>query len=339
MAKMSDVAKLAGVSTATVSRVLRNPEAVKPVTKAKVDQAIEQLNYEPNMLARHFRRTETNTILVLVPNIRNTVFAEIVGGIEEEASVHGYRVLLRNTNNQFGSEYGSVEHLKQRQVDGMIMLSPKMEERLMLEISNEFPIVLATAHLASSNIPFVSIDNKKSGWKATEHLIRLGHKRIACISGPLRMPLSELRYEGYRQAMIEHGLGVDERFVREGDFTYESGYEHMTSLLSQAERPTAVFAASDDMAIGAINAASAVEWKVPEDLAVVGFDNIQFASMYNPPLTTIAQPFFDMGKRAMELLLKKLNGEEVTKMEHLLSDELVIRESCGAKQQKKVVPL
>ncbi|REJ10327.1 LacI family DNA-binding transcriptional regulator [Halobacillus trueperi] len=339
MPKMSDVAKLAGVSTATVSRVLRNPDTVTPSTKEKVLEAINQLNYQPNMLARHFRRTETNTILVLVPNISNTVFSEIVGGIEEEAAQNGYRVLLRNTNNQLENEYASIEHLKQRQVDGMIMLSPKLDEETLIEISHQYPIVLATAHLETPTIPFVSIDNVGSSEKATEHLIRLGHRWVAHISGPMYSLISRNRYEGYQNAMKKHGLNPEDKFVREGEFTYESGYEHMLDLLSQKEVPTAVYAASDDMAIGAINAANELGVKVPEDLAVVGFDNIKFASMFNPSLTTIAQPLHGMGQRSMELLLKKLNGEAISQTEHVLPDKLIIRNSCGAKHKEKLLPM
>ncbi|WP_431801258.1 LacI family DNA-binding transcriptional regulator [Halobacillus andaensis] len=306
MTKMSDVAKLAGVSTATVSRVLRNPEAVRTATKQKVLEAIEELKYQPNMLARHFRRSETNTILVVVPNIINTVFAEIVGGIEDEASRNGYRVLLRNSNNQIDSEYGSIEHMKQRQVDGMILLSPKLDEDTLLDINKKYPIVLATAHLDVTKIPVVSIDNVNSSKKATEHLISLGHRRIAHVAGPLHSLISKYRFKGYRQAMKENGIDFDTNLIREGEFTFESGYEQMLQLLDYNFPPSAVFAASDEMAMGVINAAKHRGIKVPDDLAVVGFDNIKFSSIFDPPLTTIAQPKFGMGKRAMELLIKKI---------------------------------
>ncbi|UOQ93303.1 LacI family transcriptional regulator [Halobacillus shinanisalinarum] len=337
MTKMSDVARLANVSTATVSRVLRNPEAVTEPTKHKVLEAIEELNYQPNMLARHFRRTETNTILVVVPNIINTVFAEIVGGIEDEASKKGYRVLLRNSNNQIDSEYGSIEHMKQRQVDGMIMLSPKLDEETLLDISNQYPIVLATAHLDGVKIPVVSIDNINSSKKATEHLISLGHKRIAHLTGPLYSLISKNRCKGYRRAMIENGLEIYSNLILEGDFTYESGYKQMKKLLDLENPPTAVFAASDDMAMGVVNAAKHHGLNVPGDLAVVGFDNIKFSSIFDPPLTTIAQPMFGMGKRAMELLIRKFKGESLSQTEHVLPDKLIIRESCGTKQKESTV--
>ncbi|MCA0970492.1 LacI family transcriptional regulator [Halobacillus litoralis] len=337
MTKMSDVAALAGVSTATVSRVLRNPETVTETTKQKVLEAIEELNYQPNMLARHFRRSQTNTILVVVPNIINTVFAEIVGGIEEEASKNGYRVLLRNSNNQIDREYGSIEHMKQRQVDGMIMLSPRLDEEILQDISEKYPIVLATAHLDETKIPVVSIDNVSSSKKATEHLIRLGHRRIAHITGQLDSMISRYRFKGYREAMKENGIDYDTQLIREGEFTFESGYEQMMNLLDQKFPPTALFAASDEMAMGAINAAKSRGVNVPEDLAVVGFDNIRFSSVFDPPLTTIAQPKFGMGEKAMELLMKKFNGEPVEQTEHILPDELIIRDSCGARLKEKLI--
>ncbi|MGG1575033.1 LacI family DNA-binding transcriptional regulator [Fictibacillus sp. NRS-1165] len=334
MVKMSDVAEKANVSKATVSRVLRNPEAVKKDTRDKVLAIIEQMNYQPNILARHFRRSQTNTILVVVPNIMNTVFSHILGGIEHAAGENGYRVLLANTNKQVEKEYEYLDHLKQRQVDGMILLSARMDKNVLAEVMEQFPVVLTADYLEGVAIPTVTIDNVSSARTATEHLINMGHSRIAHITGPLHLLVSQDRLKGYRQALLQNGLAFDNILIQEGDFSHESGYNQMTKLMALEKPPTAVFSANDEMATGVIKAAKENGLSVPGDLAVVGFDNIKLSAIYDPGITTIAQPTFEMGKKAMELLLEQINGIEMGKRQHVLENELIIRESCGANFQK-----
>lgn len=334
MVKMSDVADKANVSKATVSRVLRNPETVKKATRDKVLAIIEQLNYQPNILARHFRRSETNTILVVIPNIMNTVFSHILGGIEHEAGMHGYRVILANTNRQVEKEYEYLDHLRQRQADGMILLSARMDKGVLSEVMKQYPVVLTADYLEGIPIPTVTIDNVSSGRTATEHLIKLGHSRIAHITGPLHLLVSQDRLKGYRQALLQNDLDVDNILIQEGDFSHESGYNQMTKLLALEHPPTAVFSANDEMATGIIKAAKDHGLSVPEDLAVVGFDNVKLSAIYDPGITTIAQPMFEMGSKAMELLLEQINGDETSKKQYVLQNELVIRESCGANQKK-----
>jgi LacI family repressor for deo operon, udp, cdd, tsx, nupC, and nupG len=331
MVKMSDVAKLANVSTATVSRVLRNPETVKENTRKKVLNVIEQLNYQPNILARHFRRNETNTILVMVPNILNTVFTGIIEGIESEAARNGYRVLLGNTNKSVENEYGLIDLLKQKQTDGMILFSARMDPKTLVNLSEEYPIVLTTAYIDGLKVPTVSIDNISSSRNAVEHLIKLGHTRIAHISGPLEFNGSRDRYKGYQQALLQNDLMIDSMLVQEGDFTLESGYNLMLKFIAMEHPPTAVFTANDEMAMGVVKAAKDHGLKVPEDLAVVGFDNISFSAIFEPALTTIAQPLFKMGQVSMQLLLQQIQGVQVSKMQHILESELIIRDSCGGK--------
>ncbi|MDN4071795.1 LacI family DNA-binding transcriptional regulator [Fictibacillus terranigra] len=334
MVKMSDVAEKANVSKATVSRVLRNPEAVKKDTRDKVLAIIEQMNYQPNILARHFRRSQTNTILVVVPNIMNTVFSHILGGIEHAAGENGYRVLLANTNKQVEREYEYLDHLKQRQVDGMILLSARMDKNVLTEVMKQFPVVLTADYLEGVAIPTVTIDNVSSARTATEHLINMGHSRIAHITGPLHLLVSQDRLKGYRQALLQNGLAFDNILIQEGDFSHESGYNQMTKLMALEKPPTAVFSANDEMATGVIKAAKENGLSVPGDLAVVGFDNIKLSAIYDPGITTIAQPTFEMGKKAMELLLEQINGIEMGKRQHVLENELIIRESCGANFKK-----
>ncbi|MGE6203893.1 LacI family DNA-binding transcriptional regulator [Guptibacillus hwajinpoensis] len=333
MSNMTDVAKLANVSTATVSRVIQNPDAVKEKTRVKVLQAIEELNYQPNVLARYFRRTETKTILVMVPSIENNVFPQMIAGIDLIANQSGYKVLLGNTYQDPDKAYSYLEELKQKQVDGVILLTTRLDNNVITDIADHYPVVLTSDFIAGLNVPTVAIDNISSARNAVEHLLQLGHKRVGMITGPLDIPLSRDRLKGYRQALLENDIGVDGVLIQEGDHKYDSGYNQMNKFLALDNPPTAIFAANDSMAMGAVKAVKAHGLRVPEDIGVVGFDNIQFSNIFEPSLTTVAQPFMEMGQRSMELLLKQINGETFTKNQHVLDTRLIIRDSCGHKKQ------
>ncbi len=333
MSNMTDVAKLANVSTATVSRVIQNPDAVKEKTRVKVLQAIEELNYQPNVLARYFRRTETKTILVMVPSIENNVFPQMIAGIDLIANQSGYKVLLGNTYQDPDKAYSYLEELKQKQVDGVILLTTRLDNNVITDIADHYPVVLTSDFIAGLNVPTVAIDNISSARNAVEHLLQLGHKRVGMITGPLDIPLSRDRLKGYRQALLENDIGVDGVLIQEGDHKYDSGYNQMNKFLALDNPPTAIFAANDSMAMGAVKAVKAHGLRVPEDIGVVGFDNIQFSDIFEPSLTTVAQPFMEMGQRSMELLLKQINGETLTKNQHVLDTRLIIRDSCGHKKQ------
>lgn len=328
MVTISDVAKLANVSTATVSRVLSNSGNVKKETTEKVLEAIQKLNYQPNVLARQLRKLETKTVLVVVPDITNTFFSKILRGIERVAIENDYEVLLGDTGNDVERERGYLDILRQKKADGMILLTARLESHLLEEIAGEFPVVLACEYLEGSTIPTVSIDNISSARKATEYLINLGHRRIGFISGPLNVILSRDRLKGFRQAMAQHNIPIESFLVQEGDFSFESGYNMMMKFLALDQPPTAVFAANDEMAIGAIKAIKSKGLHVPDDISVVGFDDIKFASIYEPALTTISQPMFEIGKKAMELLIKLINKDQLEKNQYILEDQLVIRETC-----------
>nr|WP_232854527.1 LacI family DNA-binding transcriptional regulator [Geobacillus stearothermophilus] len=332
MASIKDVAKRANVSTATVSRVLRNTGNVTEETRQRVLEAIEALNYQPNVLGRYLRRMETETVLVVVPDITNPFFSKVLRGIEAVALKHGYQVLLGDTQNDARLEEQYLNVLPQRQVDGMIFLTARIRKELMEEMARQFPIVLACEYLEGTDIPTVSIDNISSARKATEHLIRLGHCRIAHLSGPMNIILSRDRLRGYQQALAQHELEADAALVQEGDFTYESGYNLTLKLLALEKPPTAIFAANDEMAIGAIKAVRHRGGRVPDDVAVVGFDDIQMASIFEPSLTTIAQPMFEIGQKAMELLLALIEGTSARRRQLVLPDRLVIRDSCGGER-------
>jgi LacI family transcriptional regulator, repressor for deo operon, udp, cdd, tsx, nupC, and nupG len=333
MVRIKDVAKLANVSTATVSRVLRNADNVTEETRKRVLEAIEKLNYQPNVLGRYLRRMETETVLVVVPDITNPFFSKVLRGIESVAIKNGYQVLLGDTQNNVRLEEEYLNLLRQKQVDGTIFLTARISRDLIEEMSRQFPVVLACEYFEGAKIPTVSIDNISSARKATEHLIKLGHRRIAHLSGPMNIILSRDRLRGYQQAMMQYELDIDPVLIQEGDFSYELGYNLTLKLLALKNPPTAIFAANDEMAIGAIKAIRDCSLRVPEDIAVVGFDDIKIASIFEPNLTTISQPMFEIGEKAMNLLLQLIEGNELDKRQFVLEDTLIIRDSCGGKQR------
>lgn len=329
--KMSDVAKLANVSPATVSRVLSQPELVNEETRRKVMEVINRVNYKPHIVARQFRTQETKIILVVVPDITSSFFSKVLRGIEHVAINSGYQVILGDTENDPKRELSYIDLLLQKQADGMVLLTARIDKEKLEDISEQFPVVLACEYMDGLNIPTVSIDNISSARKATEHLISLGHTRIAHITGPMDVILSRDRLKGYRQAMMSYDLEIESAFIQEADFGFASAYDQTLKLLALENPPTAVFVFNDEMAIGSIKAAKDQDLNVPKDFAVVGFDNINIASMFEPALTTIEQPKYEIGKKAMEMLLDIIGGKELPKKKYVLSDELRIRESCGGK--------
>lgn len=328
MVRIADVARMANVSTATVSRVISNAGTVKKETAEKVLEAIKKLNYQPNMLARQLRTSETKTILVVVPDITNTFFSAVLRGIESVAIENGYQVLLGDAQNIVERETSYLTLLGQKKADGLILLTARTDQKILEELSQDYPVVLACEYYEGTQLPTVSIDNVSSARKATEYLISLKHKRIGHISGPLNVVVGRDRCKGFHQAMAKHGLSVDQSLVQEGEFSFESGFNLMMKFLSLEEPPTAIFAGNDEMAMGAVKAAKSKGFRVPDDLSVVGFDDIKFASIFEPALTTIAQPTFDMGQKAMHLLLKIINNEVLEKDQFILSDKLIVRNSC-----------
>ncbi len=329
--KMSDVAKRAKVSPATVSRVLRQPELVSKETKEKVMQVIEEMNYKPHMIASQFRTKETKIILVVVPDITSPFFSEVLRGIEHTAVQNGYQVILGDTENDIEREKEYIDLLYKKQADGALLLTARMDKASLEQLSSQFPVVLACEYVDGLSIPTVSIDNISSARKVTEHLIKLGHTKIAHITGPMNSILSRDRLRGFQQAMMHHDLKVDPSFIQEGDYGIDSGYDQMVKLLSLEDKPEAVFVFNDEMALGAVKAVQDHGLSIPEDMAVVGFDNLKIASVFSPQITTIDQPKYKIGQKATNLLLTLMKGGSVEKKKFVLKDELIVRESCGFK--------
>ena len=329
MVRMSEVAKAAGVSTATVSRALSNPETVKPSTRERILQAVEELDYRPNALARQLRTQETKTVIVIVPNLENPLFAEAILGIEAEAEKSGFQVLAADARNQKDVERYYLTALRERQIDGIISMSAAMAQKILKEVAAEYPLVMAFQSFEDKRIPSVSIDNLAAARDMTTHLIRVGRRRIAHITGYAPLNVYRERAEGYLAALAEHDLDAKPDWIRRGEATLQGGFEQAEALLALGERPDAIFCAGDTMAMGAIKALKKHGLRVPEDVAIVGFDDIGQAAFWDPALTTIRQPKQQIGETAFRKLYSLIRKERFTSPRAILPYELVIRESCG----------
>ncbi|WP_101842774.1 LacI family DNA-binding transcriptional regulator [Halobacillus sp. Marseille-P3879] len=336
MPTIKDVARYADVSVATVSRVLSKKGSVSKKSKQKVLKAVKQLNYKPNALGRYLRTSHTKTILMVIPDITNPFFSNVIRGIQTTAAQLGYEVLIIDSEHaDFDSKKG-FRMLEQKQVDGLIMLTSRVDHSTFIEVAENYPTVLACEYIEGTAIPTVSIDNVSAARKMTEHLIFLGYSKIAHIAGPTTTVLGIDRLQGFKQALQARKIPVKQSLIQEGDYSMESGYNLMLKLLAMEERPDAVFAANDEMAMGAVNAAKSLQLKVPEDIAVTGFDDIKMASLFTPSLTTISQPAFHIGEKSMKLLLSQMNKEPLSLSQYVLEDALVIRESCGDPLTSKI---
>lgn len=331
MATMKDVAQLAGVSTATVSRALMNPEKVSSSTRKRVEDAVLEAGYSPNSLARNLRRNESKTIVAIIPDICDPYFTEIIRGIEDTAMEYGYLVLLGDSGQQKKRESSLVNLVFTKQADGMLLLGTDLPFDVSKpEQKNLPPMVMACEFAPELELPTVHIDNLTSAFDAVNYLTQLGHKRIAQITGPESATLCKFRQQGYQQALRRAGIIMNPTFTVQGDFTFEAGARAVRKLLSLPEAPTAIFCHNDTMAIGAIQEAKKLGLRVPQDLSFVGFDDIQFSEYCDPPLTTISQPRYEIGRQAVLMMLELLKGNEVSAGSRLLETELVVRGSAAA---------
>ncbi|WP_432667223.1 LacI family DNA-binding transcriptional regulator [Wukongibacter baidiensis] len=332
MANIRQVAKQAGVSVATVSRVLNHPEAVSIKTKEKVLAVMEEMNYTPNGIARSLALNRTSTIALLIPNILNPLYPQVAKGIEDVAHQKGYNLLLCNTEEDEEKEKEYIEMLLEKRVDGFILISSFLERQDIDKIKNRnTSIVMIGSCKENIDVDIVYTDYLKGAYQATQHLIDLGYKRIAHISGPLKGMESREKLMGYERALKEIEINTSEDYIVEGDNEIEGGYLAAKQLLQLEKPPKAIFAANDLMAIGAIDAIKDSGLKIPDDIAIVGFDNIRMSALVEPKLTTISQPVYKMGLIAARLLVDNIeNGdEEEFKQRIFLQPKLKVRKSCG----------
>ncbi|MFD1064820.1 LacI family DNA-binding transcriptional regulator [Oceanobacillus locisalsi] len=326
MATIQEVAKYAGVSVATVSRVINTPDKVKKHTQFKVENAIKELNYEPSVLGRSLRTSQSKLLLVLLPNVSNPFYAKIINGIQDKAIAFGYNILLCETDSDPDREVIYFNMIKNKLADGIISMDPTVNKKKLIELSNEYPIVQCSEYTKDKTLPFVTIDSKQAAYQAVKHLIKLGHKKIGLINFDKKFLYASERYSGYEKALKEFNLEItDDWIYNTKHLNFESGQQAMRVLLDQIDRPSAVFAVSDVLAVGALKELHIKQLGVPEEMALIGFDNIEFSNVVYPPLTTVAQPMYEMGAISAQMLMSKIKGEEVES--RFLEHQLIIRET------------
>lgn len=292
-----------------------------------------ELNYKPNALARGLRQKKSSTLGIIVPDSANPYFAEVARGVEDASFTQGYSVILCNSDSDPEKESMYMNVLAEKQVDGICLVaasSQTIEKHLDAVPRLQIPMVLIDRENINTIVDSVVVQNTEGAMKAVEHLLALGHKRIGCITGLPDLVNSKKRSDGYRQAIENTGMRVDESLIIEGDFRYEGGYDATKHLLTIGEPPTAVFACNDLMAIGAISAVVSLGLSVPEDVSIVGFDDIHLAVFANPSLTTVVQPKHKMGVTAAKILLQRLKEPNKPPERYVLKTNLLVRDSTTA---------
>ena len=327
---MRDVAVRAGVSITTVSHVINESRPVSQELRLRVLAATRELDYQPNLLARGLRCGQTHTLGVIVPDSANPFFAEVARGIEDTVFKHGYNIILCNSDGDLDKELLYANVLSLKQVDGILFVAVGVSTEHILALEGQsIPVVVVDREVPHAAVDSVLTDNARGGWLATRHLLDLGHRRIACVAGPSDVAPSAERLTGYRRALDDDAIPVDEALILRGDFQYESGHQAARHLLSMDSPPTAIFASNDLMAIGAISAAVEMGQHVPADLSVVGFDDVRLASFANPALTTVAQPKYEMGVVAATMLLERMRDPGMPPRRRVLDTELIVRRSTA----------
>lgn len=326
MANIHEVAKEAGVSVATVSRVINGHNSVTTKTRLKVELAIEKLNYEPSLLGRNLRTSETRLLLILIPKVSNPFYFEIIKGIENVAIKQNYNILLCETNSDPERENIYFDLVRKKMADGIISMDPAVNMKELQKLAKDHPIIQCSEYAIDSGIPYVTIDNELAAYRVVKHFISLGHKNIALINSDKKFQYARQREKGYKKALEEAGIIIqDENILYTETLNFEQGQNAMRKLFTLKELPTAVFAVSDLLAIGALKEVNSKSLQVPNDIAIAGFDNIDFSNMTHPTLTTVSQPMLKMGSIAAEMIINKIKGAEVDNV--ILDHELVIRES------------
>ncbi len=327
---IKDVARQAGVSTATVSRVLNNTGGVSEHTRKRVEQAIADLGYRYNALAGSLKKQQSGLLGHIVPSIAGPVAPMLARAVEEQAQKSGYNVILCNSFDSPEKEMANLDILLERRVDGIVFSAPLSAENVKIARNRGVPVVIIERRAEIDGFHFVESNNLKGAYDAVTYLIGLGHRRIGLILGPQSAIITKLRLEGYGLALADAGLSTDAHLVSEGNYSRVSGYEAMIKFLALKQRPTAVFAANDTMAIGAMQAARHAGLDVPGDVSIIGFDDT-YAELAIPQLTTVHQPLHEIGTLATKIVIACIDGSEDSyPLENVLPCQLKERESTGS---------
>ena len=335
------IADMANVSKATVSRVINNRPYVAEETRKRVLDIIEKYNYVPNIFAQALNFNRSQTLGLIVTEITNIITAEITSVIEKTAKEKGYSVILGLTEGKVREEISHVRILCERKVDGMIIIhagsNKRSETEHLFQLKERgIPFVLICEPIPGLATDYVVIDHERGAYDAVKHLLELGHRRIGYISGPQGLYTEMARFRGYRKALRDYGVRMDKRLVREGGYGIEDGYKAAVSLLKGKSRPSAIFAFNDMEAIGVLQAAKEIGLRIPQDLAIVGTDDVRIAPLLEVPLTTICFPKKRIGQAAVELLLEQIEARDSFTSDRCfkkvhIGHYLIIRDSCGAK--------
>ena len=322
-----DVAREANVSMATVSRVVNGNQNVKPATRKKVLKVIEEMGYRPNAVARGLASKKTTTVGVIIPDISNSMYAELARGIEDIATMYRYNIILSNSDQNQNKELQLLETMLGKQVDGIVFMSDVISAELLYEMERSpTPIVLAGSIDESQIIASVNIDYYGAAYEAVKKLIGNGHKKIAFVSGPLTSKINkDYKLKAYQEALQEAGIEYDENLVVECNNSYDEGMEAVETL--KPFKPTAYFVSNDEMSIGVIHAVEAAGGTIPGDVEIISYENSKLARMARPMLTSIAFPLYDIGAVSMRLLTKYMNKEEIEENQVILPYRIEERQS------------
>jgi DNA-binding LacI/PurR family transcriptional regulator len=336
VATIKDVAGRAGVSTATVSRVLSGITGVREPLKSQVIDAARMLGYRPNRAARDLRARSSRTIGVLIPDIENPFFTSVIRGIEETLQATGYSLQLANYNEDPDRETTHLETFRAEGVGGLIFAASRTPSPLYQLLSDSGMTMVAVSRAPGRlRVDQVTTANRDGAYTATTHLISRGHRRVAFINGPAELNTARDRQEGYEAALRDSGLPVEERLIVHCDFRQRAGYEAMNRILESGSKPTAVFAASNLLTLGALQAIHEHALDIPGQIAIVGFDDMSWAMSLRPPLTTVAQPAIEVGQTAAQLLLDRLRKPDQPRKQIVLETHLMVRASCGPVHAKR----
>jgi len=330
MATLKDVAKLAGVDPSVVSRIINNDKSlsIKAETRRQVLEAIEKLNYRPNAIARSLKKGETKMLGMVIPDFSNPVYSSIIRGAESQAVKEGYHLMVCSLQSEANSTY--LPLLREGRVDGLLVACSEFEDTHLPELDKEDVPFILVNRLSKGSEKYVVTDDVFGTKLAVKHLIELGHTRIAHLAGPLYTGTGLERFQGYRLALQEAGIEFKPNYMFESKYTAEDGYRGMNTLLDLPEPPTAVFAGNIMICLGAMKAAQERGLTIPDDISLVGFHDVFFASMLYPPLTTVKMPLFEMGQEAVKKITKILRGEEVEQSLRIPGASLVVRGSTAA---------
>lgn len=338
---IKEIARQAGVSVATVSRVLNHPETVAPKTRERILDLMEQMDYKPNWFARGLNFNKTYTLALLIPNILNPAYVEIAEGVESVANRKGYSVLLCITEGEVEKERQYIQTLIDRHIDGVILVSSLLNGDDINYLKQQgVAVVLVGENNGNSSEPMVRIDCCAAAYQAVQHLLNCGHREIALVYGHTPVMENKHKIEGYKKALREAGIPLRPEYLVEEQNTEEGGYLATRKLLGLKERPRAIFTTSDLLAFGVIDALRDAELNIPDDVAVMGFDNIRMAKLMVPKLSTVAKPLHKMGLSSARLLLDVIESQgngNMAMREIVLQSKLKIRKSCGHKERIKEI--